>query len=355
MNVRRIPRFLPTATGARVAGACAAMLAVLLAACTSLPSTSPSKPAGEPTRVRVGHIPALISGPLFIALDKGYFREAGLDVQLEPIWQASEMLAGLASGDLQVGTGGIGAAHMNAIHRGLGVRIVAPLHTERPPVTTPLVVSKALWDSGQVRTVADLRGKRVAVNSRGSATEYWLYAALRVGGLTPRDVEVQTLAFPDAVVAMENGALDGAMVGEPIATQGERQGSIVRLSEDFVDDFQVTAVYFTEPFAREQRAAGEAFTSAFLRAAQGLEGEGYYAPEHLQILERHTKVPGELIGASRRAYHDPDGRVAVEDFQRLHDFFMSEGALNFSERLDMAGLVDPSFAEAGRQRLATRR
>lgn len=338
------------------AGCVLSMLAMLLAGCSALPvGTTPPTPAAEPTRVRVGHIPALISGPLFIALDKGYFREVGLDVQLEPLWQANEMLAGLASGDLQVGTGGIGAAHMNAIHRGVGVRIVAPLHTERPPVTTPLVVSKALWDSGQVRSVADLRGKRVAVNSRGSATEYWLYAALQTGGLSPRDVEVQTLGFPDAVLAMENGALDAAMVGEPAATQGERQGSIVRLSEDFVDGFQVTAVYFTEPFAREQRPAGEAFVGAFLRAARDLEGDRYRAPENLQILEHHTRVPAELIAASRRPFHDPDGQVAIGDFQRLHDFFMSQGALNFSEPLDMATLVDPSFAEAGRRQIAARR
>jgi len=304
--------------------------------------------AQAPTKIRVGQTPVLISAPLFIAQEKGYFRDAGLDVEFVDIWQASEMLAGIASGDLQIGTGGVGAGLMNAINRGLDVRIVAPLHTERPPVTTPLVVSKALWDSGQVRSVADLRGRTVAINSKGSAVEYWLVAALATGGLTPNDVDVQVLSFPDAVTAMANGAIAGALIGEPVATRAEQGGIIVRLAEDFVDEFQVTAVYYTGNFVDRQRPAGEAFMRAFLRASRDLEGTGYRSPENLAILEKYTKVPAATIGASRLPYHDPEGRVRVQDFQQLHDFFMQQGTLTFSQPLDIGRLVDTSFADEAR-------
>ncbi|MDP8922478.1 MAG: ABC transporter substrate-binding protein [Chloroflexota bacterium] len=329
------------------------------AAPTSAPAAGPAPTAAPqvrtdaPVRVKVGQVPALLSAPLFIAQEKGYFREAGLEVELVDIWQASDMLTGLASGDIQIGTGGIGPALMNAVGRGLDIRIVAPLHTERPPVATPLVVRKALWDSGEVRSVADLRGRRVSLNSKASATEYWLHASLATGGLTPDDVDVQVLSFPDAVVAMANGALDAGLVGEPVATLAERDGTIVRLAEDFVDDFQVTAVYYTGAFADSQRAAGEAFLAAFLRAAGDLEGSGYRSPENLAILEKYTKVPADVIAAGRVPYHDPQGRIHVEDFQQLHDFFMQQGALTLTQPLDISTLVDPSFAEAARRIAAT--
>jgi NitT/TauT family transport system substrate-binding protein len=316
---------------------------------TQAPVAAPATRGAAPAKVRVGHIPALLSAPLYIAQDKGYFRQAGLDVELIDIWQASDMLAGLASGTIEIGTGGVGPALMNAIGRGLDIRIVAPLHTERPPVATPLVVRKDLWDSGQVRSVADLRGRRVSLNSKASATEYWLHASLATGGLTPNDVDVQVLSFPDAVVAMTNGALDAALVGEPVATLAERNGTIVRLAEDFVDDFQVTAVYYTGAFADTQRPAGEAFLRAFLRGAGDLEGSGYRSPENLVILEKNTKVPADVIAAGRLPHHDPEGRVHVQDFQQLHDFFMQQGALTLSQPLDMAGLVDPSFADSARR------
>lgn len=319
------------------------------------PGPSTASPASAaPVRMRVGQIPILISAPLYIAQDKGYFAEAGVQVEFQDTWQASETLAGLASGQLDAGAGGIGAALFNGINRGVGIRIVAPLHTERPPVTTPLVVSKRLWDAGTVKTVADLRGRKVAINSKGSATEYWLEAALNKGGLTSRDVDVVALPFPEAVAAMAAGSLDAAMIGEPVATQGERNGSIVRLSEDFVDDFQVTAVYLSEPFARQQRAAGEAFLTGFLRGAQDLQGERYRAPENLAILEKYTRVPASLIAASRLPFHDPTGQVRVADFQKLQDFFFQQQAVDYTQPLDVATLVDPRFAEVARQRLAAR-
>ena len=56
-----------------------------------------------------------------------------------------------------------------------------------------------------------------------------------------------------------------------------------------------------------------------------------------------------MIAAGRVPYHDPQGRVHVEDFQRLHDFFMQQGALSFGQPLHMAKLVDPSFSEAARR------
>ena len=338
---------LARAVTPRVAVLTAALLAIAVLAADQF---SPETHAQAPVKVKVGQVPALLSSPLYIAQDKGYFSEAGLEVEFIDTWQASDMLAGIASGDIQIGTGGVGPALMNAINRGLDIRLVAPLHTERPPLSTPLVVRKELWDSGEVRSVADLRGRTVSLNSRASATAYWLHASLATGGLTPNDVDVQVLSFPDAVVAMANGALDAGLVGEPVATLAERNGTIVRLSEDFpVDDFQVTAVYYTGPFADNQRPAGEAFLRAFLRGARDLEGTGYRAPENVAILEKYTRIPADVIAVARLPYHDPEGRLHVEDFQELHEFFMREGELTFTQPLDMASLVDLSFVEAARQ------
>lgn len=294
--------------------------------------------------------PVLIASPLMIAMDKGYFEQANITVDLHVVWQSAELMAAFASGNMDAAAGGMGPAQMNAISRGiLNPRLISPLHTERPPVATPLMVRKALWDSGEVRTVADLRGRKVALNSKASATEYWLYAALATGGLTPSDVDVVELPFPDAVAAMANGVLDASMIGEPNAVLAEQSGAAVRLAEDFIDDFQVTAVYWDAAFAEKNRAAMEAFLAAYLRGARDLQGEGYRSPENLAILEKYTKIPAATIAASRLPYHDPDGRLHVEDFQKLNDFFVVQGV---APALDMSALVDLSVAEAARRMLA---
>lgn len=335
----------------RVFTATSLALAVLVVMSVAPTSTlTPAANAQAPLTIRINYQPALLAAPVMIAMDKGYFEQANLNVVPHEIWTSPELIAAFASGNMDAAAGGIGPAQMNAIGRGiLNPRLIAPLHTEKPPLATPLTVRKALWDSGEVRTVADLKGRKVALNSKASATGYWLYAALATGGLTPEDVDVVEMPFPDAIVAMSNGVLDASLLNEPYAVQAEQTGAAVRLAEDFIDDFQVTAVYFDSTFFENNRPAIEGFLAAYLKGARDLEGDGYRAPENLAILEKYTKIPAATIAAARAPYHDPEGRVHVEDFQKLNDFFVAQGV---APALDMASLVDLSVADAARRMLA---
>ena len=189
-------------------------------------------PAGELKKVKMGYVPVSIFAPVFVAKEKGYFAEQGLDVTLEPFPGGSDPVVLTASGQLDLGIGGAGPAFWNAIAQGLPIKVIAPGHAEGNPVATPLMISKEDCESGAISSVADLKGKKVSVNARG-ATEYWLSQALGTAGLTLDDIDLQTLAFPDAVAALASGAVDAAMVGEPLATKAEQDGIAVRLATDF--------------------------------------------------------------------------------------------------------------------------
>lgn len=320
---------------------------------TSVPARlfSPAASAQAPLKIKMAVLPIFISAPLFIAQQKGYFEQAGIDFEMTTLWQASEIIAAFASGDIDASAGGFGPAQMNAVSQGaLDVRIVAPLHSEKPPVSTPLVVRKALYDDGSVRSVAELKGRRVAINSKGSAVEYWLYAALATGGLTPADIDVVVMSFQDAAVALANGSIDGALIGEPDVTRAELAGNIVRLTEDFVDDIQVTAVYFRTAFLEQNRPAVEKFLAAYLRGARDLGGQGYRDPANIAILEKATKVEASTIAIARVPFHDPDGAVHVEDFQKLQEFFVQQGVVR--SPIDIPSVVDLTVAQNARQLLA---
>jgi len=322
---------------------------MLLAIASPAGRLVPTASAQAPTTIRISYQPLPIDAPLLVAIEKGYFQKAGVNVEPIELWQSSETLAAFASGQIEAAAGGFGPAQMSAASRGFEFKMVAPLHSERPPLTTPLVVRKELWDNGTIRSVADLKGHTVGLNSKGSAIEYWLYAALATGGLTPADVDMVVLPFPEAGVAMANGALDASLLGEPYATQFEQNGAIVRLAQDFVSDFQVTAVYFDRKFATDNRPAVEAFLAAYIQGARDLEGDGYRSPENLEILQKYTKVPAATIAASSLPYHDPNGELHVADFQKLNDFFVAQGV---APPLDMSTLIDPTYAEAARALLA---
>lgn len=317
---------------------------------------TPTTPAGEAsptieattpaelTKVTVGFIPVLIYAPVALAHDKGYFADYGLDVQLEPLAGGSDMVVLTANGDFDIGVGGTGPAFFNAVARGIDLRLISPLHFERNQAATPLVVSKKRYDSGELTKPGDLKGKKVSVNARG-ATEYWLDTALRTDGLTIADVDLQTLPFPDVAAALDSGALDGAMLGEPLVTQAEKNGLVVRLKADFPENFQPTFVWVNPDFASRTPDLVTGFMAGMLRGCRDLWSDDWDSDENLAILEKYTKVQPDLIREAARTYCEPNGDIHAGDLNTLQTFFKDRGLLEYDTLLDVEALIDRSFAE----------
>jgi NitT/TauT family transport system substrate-binding protein len=336
------------------------MLVALAAACGNDAAPSPTSPAAvstpatttELTDVTVGFVPVLIFGPVMLAKEKGYFEEYGLNVRLEPLAGGSDMVVLTANRNYDIGIGGAGPAYFNAVQRGIELHIIGPMHFERAPQATPLMVKRERFESGELTSAADLRGKRVSVNARG-ATEYWLDTALRTNGLTIADVDLQTLPFPDVPAALESGALDAAMLGEPLATQAERNGIAVRLEVDFPADFQPTFVWANPDFARESPELAIGFMAGMLRGCRDLWGEDWDSEENLSILNQYTNVPPDLIREAARTWCEPNGEINAGDLDTLQRFFAERGLLEYDEMLPVDSLIDSTFVEAARERVGT--
>lgn len=336
----------PTATSAT--GATTATAAISPEA-----SGSPtSGTATELTAVTVGFIPVLIYGPLMMAQDKGYFNDRGLDVQFENLPGGSDMVVLTANGDFDIGVGGAGPAYFNAVERGLDLKIIAPLHFERDPQATPLMVSKKRFDSGEITSVEDLEGLKVSVNARG-ATEYWLDTALRTGDLTIDDIDLQQLPFPDVPAALESGALDGAMLGEPIATLAEQQGIAVRLDVDFPADFQPTFVWVNPDFATEEPDLVTGFVAGMIQGCRDLWADDWDSDENLAIINGYTNVDAALIREASRTWCEPNGTINVDDLETLQAFFGDRGLLEYDEPLDINSIIDTTYVEAALKEIGT--
>lgn len=353
------------------------LLLALLTACSVPPDSAPppaaEAPAAEATTapaeesnaeetnteeapsdlplVRVGHVPVTIYAPLFIAVEKGYFEEEGMRVELLPVEGGTENVVQVSAGNFEVAGGGIGAGMLNAVARGIEFEIVAPLHTERPPLTSPLVVSKARFESGEITEVADLAGKKVSTNSTGAATEYWLWRALQQGGLDFPDVEVLGVGFREVAPALENGSLDAGILGEPLATLAEDQGLVARLSQDFISDFTSTVIFYNKEWATANPELAAGFVKAYIRGARDLNGDAWYEPENLAIIEKYTGVPADVVARANRSYHDPNGLVPLADVMELQTFFADQGQLSFAEPIDMSQFINSSYAEAAVEEL----
>jgi len=308
------------------------------------PAVAPAQPQPAAlTKLRVVHVPVMIFGPLYVGIERGYFAQQGIEVELIGTPGGASSFVVLASGRAEVVIGGLGAALFNAAARGLDFKVVGPVHMEKPPVPTPLVVSKRAYDSGEIRSVRDLRGKKVSVNVLGSATEFWMQAALHKGGLTLDDVDLVAVNFPDVPAALANGAIAAGLLGEPLATLAEDRGQVVRLSDDFINGVQVTAVYFSGEFMRGRPELATGFMVAWLRASRDLYGNGYRREANVRTIEKYTGVPADVVRRAKLPFHEPNGKMNFNDFKRLQDFFKKRGSLTYEKPLHPEAYIDTSF------------
>ncbi|TXG78493.1 MAG: ABC transporter substrate-binding protein [Thermomicrobiales bacterium] len=321
---------------------------------TAAPTVTPDAAgtaAGELTQIKVGFVPVMVFAPVFVAKDLGYYAEEGLDVQLEPFPGGADPVVLTASGELDAAFAGMGPAFWNGAAQDLPIKIVAPGHAEGDPVATPLMISRKSCEDGTITSVADLKGKKVSVNARG-ATEYWLNAALGTGGLTIDDIQLEVLPFPDAVAALEAGAVDAAMVGEPLATQAEQDGIAVRLASSLpVQDIQPTAIIANEQWLADNPEQAEAFVTGYMRASKLLADGGLDDPAVQAIIEKYTGVPADLIATSVHPVFSSDGFVAFEGLGKLQSFFRERDQLEYDTDLDPYALADETFVMAAMSEL----
>lgn len=288
----------------------------------------------DAVEVKIGFLPILIYAPMYIALEKGYYAERGLDVKISPMNSGTDLAVMVSTNDLQIALSGVGPAFWNGLATDLPLNIIAPGHEEGNPVTTPLMVGA----NSDITSVEQLAGKRVSVNAPG-ATEYWLDAALQTGGLTIGDVDLQYLGFPDAVTALSEGVLDGAMIGEPLATKAVQDGFARILSNDFdVTGMQVTAVFSNNDWVEQNHDTAVNFVAAYLTACRDLMDEPN-DPLTLAIINKYTATPVELIAAASRPIYQVNGEVNADTLITLQEFFADRDLMTLDEPLDPTTVI----------------
>lgn len=331
-------------------------------------STSDQQPdPNNPTKVTVGYIPIFIYAPYYIAIEKGYFREQGIEVELQALQGGAQILTQVVTGNLDTGAGGIGPAALNLAketldrgNRELPFVIVSPLHIERPPLTTSLVISPRSWENGTIRSIADLRGKRVATNDRGAATSYWIGLALATAGLTFKDlaggepVEVGFAAMP---AALERGDIDAAVLGEPLLSAAVAAGTVRVLSDNFLNGEQPTAVFLNREWANRNPRLAEGYVTALIKAFRDLNGDGWKKDENLAIISKYTNnTPIETLRAANQPYFEPNGRWDLERLQKQQKYYLDfSNFLSYREPLDVRLLIETRYSEAAVRKLGEAR
>lgn len=209
-----------------------------------------------------------------------------------------------------------------------------------------LVVSKALIDSGTVTTVADLKGRKLAINLRGSLLEYVLAKGLEQAGLTLDDIELVTIPGPEMQAAIANGAVDGAIAGGLNTQRMIKEGVAVKLLAD-IDIMQggqggmvVIGQRLLQPDNREVTIR---VLAAYLKAVRDLNDNGWDNPEIIGIIQKYTEMEPALIARNAFPLFASDGTLDEASILDIQAFQISRGYVEYSDALPVAQMTDLTF------------
>src|SRR5438477_11819269 len=135
-------------------------------------------------RPRVSVLKLTASTPIFGGVEKGFFKEFGVEPELVYFQAAAPISTAVAAGQIDVGATGLTAATYNIVLGGEKMWIVANKGREWPDHRlTAIVVRKDLYDAG-VRRVTDLKGKRIGITQLGSTFHYQIGNILAKDGMS---------------------------------------------------------------------------------------------------------------------------------------------------------------------------
>lgn len=304
-------------------------------------------PAMAEDIVRIGMARSVSNGAELIAIERGYFRDAGIKVEMEDIDTSASAIALLATNRLQIVAGGVSAGYFNAIEKDLPVIVIADRVST--PIGHNLMLRPDLKDS--ITTLAGLKGRVIASNGPGSVSTYEVGKMLETAGLSIADVDVKILPFTQMPIGFANKAIDAGIVIPPFVWQFLDQGHAVSFAapDDIVKPSPMTiaVVMVNTDWAKKNTAVLKNYYTAYMRGLRDYCDAYHGAPvkdEIVAALIRHgSERRPELLHKYPWPARSPDGRINVASMLDMQDWFVKNGYAHM--RFPAERLVDMSYAD----------
>jgi NitT/TauT family transport system substrate-binding protein len=293
----------------------AATVATALAFVLSLPVFG-SRAEGTKIRLAVGGKPALYYLPLTVTERLGYFRDAGLDVEISDLQGGSKALQALLGGSADVVTG----SYDHTIQmQAKGQSIVALAQLGRFP---GFVLALRAAKADAYRGPQDLKGMKIGVTAPGSSTHFMALHMMVQAGLSAADAAfIGVGSGSTAVAAIQRGEIDALVSVDPVIALLESQ-KLIKIVADtrtlegtravYGGPYPAAVLYAPPAFAERNPAAAQGLVTAFVRALKWTQT--HPAEEIAKILPPEYALGdvGIFVGAIRAnlPLYSPDGRFS---------------------------------------------
>jgi NitT/TauT family transport system substrate-binding protein len=318
---------------------------VVATSTTTAPSPTTTSTIPEPATVKVVTLPFITFAPFPIGVERGYFAEQGIEVEVVKMARQEEILPALSSGQVDVSSGLVSAGMFNAIARGSKIRLVADKGNVDPDscINWAVIGRNDLVESGELDAVGQLAGRKVNIVP-ATWLEFYLSEVLAAGGLTLDDITRENIGSAAQPDALDQDQLDATVQSEPFVTRLGSAGHlpVFDLPQVLLPNATAAAVVFGPTLLEDNPELGARFMAAYLKSVEAyLEGK---TPENLATIAEFTSLPLELLEAMCWPSLRPDGVIDTESVTAFEQFAFERGYID--EIVDPADFYDQSFIEA---------
>ena len=297
--------------------------------------------------ITVAEVPSVPAAAIYLAVEKGYFKDAGLQVELQNIESSSTAMALLASNRVQVVGGGVAPNYWNALASKLPV--ILALERASSPLYHDVLIRKDLV--GKLKTPADLKGRPVAEVSPGSSALYEVGQVLASAGLDLKDIDIKYIPFTQMGTALANGAVDAAFEVPPFGAIVAARGEGVKWldPEKFIKTLPTSFVgYFANSdWIKANPEPAKKFFLAIVKGSRDFCQAYHHGPNRAEVVDVMLKYK---VGTDRDQLdrmdwqaRSPNGRFNVASVLDLQDWFFKEGIVK--QKFPAERLIDTEYAD----------
>ena len=277
MRGRRVQRLAATVLVVAAGGA-------LLAACGS----SSSSQAGKPATLKVGVIPIADVAPLYLGVQKGFFKAQKLTIQPQLAAGGAAIVPAVLSGSDQIGFSNT-TSLIIASSKGLPLQIISQgvLGGSSPKQAWDAVLVKK---GSSITSPKGLEGKTVAVNTLQNVGPLTINTTLKQQGVDYTKVKYTEVEFPDMPAALESGRVDAAWMVEPFVSQAKAAGATALLTpyESTAPKLTVATYFASKQYIQQHADVVKRFVTAMNRS---LEYAQTHPAEVRKVVLTYTKIP----------------------------------------------------------------
>jgi NitT/TauT family transport system substrate-binding protein len=303
----------------------AALGALLLSGCKKNSTTA----AGS-NKIRVGYIGLTCEAPIFSAVEKGFFKEEGLEVELVKCeWANYKDVLALGGFDI---THHLVMYFLKPIEQGLDVKFTAGIHKGCLRVQAST--------KGNIHTVADLRGKRIGVPGMGTPPFIFANRVLGANGLdASKDVSWRVFPAGELGLALDKGEVDAVADSEPIGSLLLADGKVRNVADQAADapykDEYCCAVIVNGKYLTANPKGAAAATRALLKGAKWVEANPA-AAARLSVEKKYLASNPEL------------NTVAISHLRYVPSVSGADAAVkSAAAEMKIAGMLGPTTDVAG--------